>query len=157
MSRSKSCYNRYLNLLALTAPCARLLRKVDFTTYKSDNNHRDAAIIRRYAIQKPQDYTKYNRICGSIRYLSSSFKSLPSRPFPPVQILLLTPPPRYPGRNLILPLLTIITRSKPTRTQSRRSGTHGPHPPEARSPPTRKTLRYGYPRYGRCWWPWEAE
>ncbi|CZT41173.1 probable IMP3 (component of the U3 small nucleolar ribonucleoprotein) [Rhynchosporium secalis] len=42
----------------------KLLRKVDFTTYKSDNNHRDAAVIRRYNIQKPADYAKYNRICG---------------------------------------------------------------------------------------------
>lgn len=42
----------------------KLLRKVDFTTYASDNNHRDAAVIRRYAIQKPSDYQKYNRICG---------------------------------------------------------------------------------------------
>lgn len=42
----------------------KLLRKVDFTTYASDNNHRDAAVIRRYAIQKPGDYQKYNRLCG---------------------------------------------------------------------------------------------
>ena len=42
----------------------KLLRKVDFITYGSDNNHRDAAVIRRYAIQKPSDYQKYNRICG---------------------------------------------------------------------------------------------
>jgi hypothetical protein len=42
----------------------KLLRKVDFTTYASDNHHRDAAVIRRYAIQKPSDYEKYNRICG---------------------------------------------------------------------------------------------
>ena len=43
---------------------SKLLRKVDFTTYASDNNHRDAAVIRRYAIQKPGDYQKYNKICG---------------------------------------------------------------------------------------------
>lgn len=42
----------------------KLLRKVDFTTYKGDNNHRDAAVIRRYNIQKPGDYQKYNRLCG---------------------------------------------------------------------------------------------
>ena len=42
----------------------KLLRKVDFTTYASDNNHRDAAVIRRYAIQKPSDVQKYSRICG---------------------------------------------------------------------------------------------
>ncbi|KAK7532853.1 uncharacterized protein J3D65DRAFT_557965 [Phyllosticta citribraziliensis] len=49
---------------------SKLLRKVDFTTYKSDNNHRDALVIRRYAIQNPSDYTKYNRLCGSLRQLA---------------------------------------------------------------------------------------
>lgn len=52
------------------------MRKVDFTTYKSDNNHRDAAVIRRYAIQKPSDYTKYNRICGSLRQLAHRLAEL---------------------------------------------------------------------------------
>jgi U3 small nucleolar ribonucleoprotein protein IMP3 len=42
----------------------KLLRKVDFTTYAADNNHRAAAVIRRYAIQKPGDYEKYNKLCG---------------------------------------------------------------------------------------------
>ena len=54
----------------------RLLRKVDFTTYKSDNDHREAAVIRRYAIQKPSDYTKYNRICGSLRQLAHRLSNL---------------------------------------------------------------------------------
>lgn len=42
----------------------KLLRKVDFTTYSGDNNHRDAEVVRRYNIQKPGDYQKYNRLCG---------------------------------------------------------------------------------------------
>jgi U3 small nucleolar ribonucleoprotein protein IMP3 len=42
----------------------KLLRKVDFTTYKGDNDHREAAVVRRYNIQKPADYGKYNRLCG---------------------------------------------------------------------------------------------
>lgn len=46
----------------------KLLRKTDFITYKQDNDHRDKAVIRRYMIQKPEDYHKYNRLCGvSIR------------------------------------------------------------------------------------------
>ena len=53
----------------------RLLRKVDFTTYKSDNNHRDNAVIRRYAIQKP-GYQSYNRICGSLRQLAHRIAAL---------------------------------------------------------------------------------
>lgn len=42
----------------------KLLRKVDFENYKQDNGHRDKAVIRRYSIQKPEDYHRYNRICG---------------------------------------------------------------------------------------------
>lgn len=42
----------------------KLLRKVDFTSYKQDNDHRDHAVIRRYNIQKPEDYHRCNRICG---------------------------------------------------------------------------------------------
>ncbi|KAI9647780.1 U3 small nucleolar ribonucleoprotein imp3 [Ciborinia camelliae] len=62
----------------------KLLRKVDFTTYASDNNHRDAAVIRRYAIQKPGDYQKYNRLCGSLRQLAHKLTLLP--PDSPVRL-----------------------------------------------------------------------
>jgi hypothetical protein len=62
----------------------KLLRKVDFTTYASDNNHRDAAVIRRYNIQKPGDYQKYNRICG-VRF------SILALPFPPLSRTLPSP------------------------------------------------------------------
>ncbi|KAI1005783.1 hypothetical protein K3495_g2437 [Podosphaera aphanis] len=55
----------------------KLLKKVDFTTYKGDNDHRDAAIIRRYNIQKPADYTKYNRLCGSLKQLAHRLAALP--------------------------------------------------------------------------------
>lgn len=51
----------------------KLLKKVDFTTYKGDNNHRDAAVIRRYNIQKPGDYAKYNKICG-VSHLSTEME-----------------------------------------------------------------------------------
>ncbi|RYO96202.1 hypothetical protein DL763_003329 [Monosporascus cannonballus] len=46
----------------------KLLRKVDFITWKQDNDHRDAAVRRRYMIQKPEDYNKYNRLCGVSSY-----------------------------------------------------------------------------------------
>lgn len=62
----------------------KLLRKTDFISYKSDNDHRDKAVIRRYMIQKPEDYHKYNRICGVCSVpgpdciLSSFHSQLPS-------------------------------------------------------------------------------
>lgn len=60
----------------------RLLRKVDFITYKSDKQHRDRAVTQRYAISKPSDYTSYNRICGSLRQLAHKLADLdPADPF----------------------------------------------------------------------------
>lgn len=54
----------------------KLLRKVDFITYKSDNNHRQAAVCRRYHIQKPSDYTSYNRLCNSLKQLAHKLTTL---------------------------------------------------------------------------------
>ncbi|KAK7952188.1 uncharacterized protein PG986_007916 [Apiospora aurea] len=54
----------------------KLLKKVDFITYKSDNNHRDHEVIRRYSIQKVEDYHKYNRLCGSIRQYAHKLSQL---------------------------------------------------------------------------------
>ena len=48
----------------------RLLRKVDFTSYPGDKDHRAAAVIRRYSLGKPADYTSYNRLCGQLRQLA---------------------------------------------------------------------------------------
>ncbi|KAL9103300.1 MAG: hypothetical protein Q9163_001642 [Psora crenata] len=54
----------------------KLLRKVDFTTYKSDDSHRASAVCRRYLIQNTSDYEKYNRICGSLRQLAHQLSNL---------------------------------------------------------------------------------
>ncbi|KAI0141701.1 U3 small nucleolar ribonucleoprotein IMP3 [Xylariaceae sp. FL1272] len=40
------------------------LKKTDLITWKQDNDHRDAAVIRRYMIQDRGDYQKYNKLCG---------------------------------------------------------------------------------------------
>lgn len=55
----------------------KLLRKVDFENYKQDKGHRDKLVIRRYSIQKPEDYHRYNRLCGSIRQLAHRISLLP--------------------------------------------------------------------------------
>ena len=60
----------------------KLLRKVDFNTYKSDNDHREVAVMRRYGIQGRDDYRKYNQLCGSMRQLAHKLANLdPSDPF----------------------------------------------------------------------------
>ncbi|KAI9696145.1 MAG: Small subunit (SSU) processome component [Bogoriella megaspora] len=59
----------------------KLLRKVDFTNYKSDNAHRAALVTQRYHITKPSDYTSYNRLCGSLKSLAHRLAALdPSDP-----------------------------------------------------------------------------
>jgi U3 small nucleolar ribonucleoprotein protein IMP3 len=54
----------------------KLLRKVDFNNYKSDNQHRDAFVCQRYHIQKASDYHAYNRLCGSLRSLAHKLAAL---------------------------------------------------------------------------------
>ena len=54
----------------------KLLRKVDFNNYKSDNQHRNALVCQRYHIQKPSDYHAYNRLCGSLRSLAHKLAAL---------------------------------------------------------------------------------
>lgn len=38
----------------------KLLKKVDFITWNSDKNIREIKIIRKYHLQKREDYTKYD-------------------------------------------------------------------------------------------------
>jgi len=60
----------------------KLLKKVDFISWKSDNNLREVKILRKYHIQKREDYTKYNKICGLVTSLASKIKQLdPKDPF----------------------------------------------------------------------------
>ncbi|KAJ5102992.1 hypothetical protein N7532_003521 [Penicillium argentinense] len=54
----------------------KLLRKVDFHTYKSDGNHREHQIRQRYLLQDPMDYRKYNALCGSLRQIAHKLSQL---------------------------------------------------------------------------------
>ncbi|TPX13294.1 uncharacterized protein E0L32_006267 [Thyridium curvatum] len=56
---------------------AKLLRKTDFLTWKQDNGHREHDVVRRYSIQKPEDYHRYNRLAGSIRQLAHRLSLMP--------------------------------------------------------------------------------
>ncbi|KAI4216764.1 MAG: hypothetical protein LQ351_000713 [Letrouitia transgressa] len=55
----------------------KLLRKVDFTTYKSDARHLPHTVSRRYSLPSPATYTAYNRLCGSLRQLAHLLSLLP--------------------------------------------------------------------------------
>ncbi|KAI9137368.1 hypothetical protein BKA69DRAFT_1031602 [Paraphysoderma sedebokerense] len=60
----------------------KLLKKVDFLQYPNEHNLREVQVIRRYRLQKREDYTKYNRLCGDIRKLAAKISLLdPKDPF----------------------------------------------------------------------------
>ncbi|CAM9178141.1 unnamed protein product [Discosporangium mesarthrocarpum] len=54
----------------------KLLKKVDFLQWKSDQNLREIKVIRRYLIQNRDDYHKYNKIVGLITKLTARLKTL---------------------------------------------------------------------------------
>lgn len=60
----------------------KLLKKVDFATYRADHDHREAAVMRRYALQGRDDYRKYSQLCGGLRQLAHRLAALdPADPF----------------------------------------------------------------------------
>ncbi|CAG8529480.1 10645_t:CDS:2 [Dentiscutata heterogama] len=60
----------------------KLLKKVDFLQWKNEDNIREIKVIRRYHLQKREDYHKYNKLCGSIKKLANRISLLdPRDPF----------------------------------------------------------------------------
>lgn len=57
----------------------KLLKKVDFLSWKSDGNQREAACMRRYHIQERDEYKKYNKLCGNITKLTSLLRKMDPR------------------------------------------------------------------------------
>jgi U3 small nucleolar ribonucleoprotein protein IMP3 len=55
----------------------KLLKKVDFFSWKSENNIREGQVIRKYLIQDREDYTKYSKMVGNITKLVARLKTLP--------------------------------------------------------------------------------
>jgi len=60
----------------------KLLKKVDFISWEVDNNLHEVKILKRYRIQKREDYTKYNKLSRQIRETANKIKELdPKDPF----------------------------------------------------------------------------
>ena len=60
----------------------KLLKKVDFLNWKTERNVRQIAILRRFYIQKREDYNHYSRLCGAITEIVNMLKKLkPDDPF----------------------------------------------------------------------------
>ena len=57
---------------------SKLLRKVDFLQWKTDNSLREAAVMRRYHVTGREDYIKYNKLVGMVTSTVAKLKaSLP--------------------------------------------------------------------------------
>ncbi|KAK6196280.1 hypothetical protein SNE40_001533 [Patella caerulea] len=54
----------------------KLLKKVDFISWEVDNNIQELTILKRYFIQRREDYTKYKKLTATIRQLAKKIKVL---------------------------------------------------------------------------------
>ncbi|KAK9762517.1 U3 small nucleolar ribonucleoprotein imp3 [Basidiobolus ranarum] len=60
----------------------KLLRKVDFMQWKSVDNANEIQVMRRYHLQKREDYVKYNKLCGQVKKIANKISLLdPRDPF----------------------------------------------------------------------------
>lgn len=57
----------------------KLLKKVDFISWKSEQNIREVKVLRKYHVQKREDYKKYNKLCGFVKSLTTKIKDLNPR------------------------------------------------------------------------------
>ncbi|EDO05820.2 putative U3 small nnucleolar ribonucleoprotein IMP3 [Babesia bovis T2Bo] len=55
----------------------KLLKKVNIYDWKRVDTHRETKILRRYYIQDPEEYHKYNKLVGRITKLVSELRKLP--------------------------------------------------------------------------------
>uniref|UniRef100_A0A674PLS1 IMP U3 small nucleolar ribonucleoprotein 3 n=1 Tax=Takifugu rubripes TaxID=31033 RepID=A0A674PLS1_TAKRU len=54
----------------------KLLKKVDFINWEVDNNLHEVKVLRRFHIEKREDYTKYNKLSRNIRDLAQKIRDL---------------------------------------------------------------------------------
>jgi hypothetical protein len=54
----------------------KLLKKVDFINWEVDHNLHEVTVMRKFHIQKREDYTKYNDLSRRVRDLARKIKEL---------------------------------------------------------------------------------
>lgn len=54
----------------------KLLKKVDFINWEVDKNLHEVTVMRKFFIQKREDYTKYNELSRRIREIARQIKEL---------------------------------------------------------------------------------
>lgn len=56
----------------------KLLKKVDFLNWQSDNSLHEMKIVRRFHLQHREDYTRYNCLARQLRELARRLRELPA-------------------------------------------------------------------------------
>uniref|UniRef100_A0A182JYI2 U3 small nucleolar ribonucleoprotein protein IMP3 n=1 Tax=Anopheles christyi TaxID=43041 RepID=A0A182JYI2_9DIPT len=60
----------------------KLLKKVDFFNWKETNSLQESKVMRKYHLQKREDYTAYNKVARSVRELARKIADIdPKHPF----------------------------------------------------------------------------
>ncbi|KFM62749.1 U3 small nucleolar ribonucleoprotein IMP3, partial [Stegodyphus mimosarum] len=54
----------------------KLLKKVDFISWEVDNNLHELKVMKKFCVQKREDYTRYNKLSRKIRTLARLIKDL---------------------------------------------------------------------------------
>ena len=57
----------------------KLLKKTNFLQWKSENNHRELEVIRRYHVQDREEYKELNTICGMVTKLTNMLRQIDPR------------------------------------------------------------------------------
>jgi len=57
----------------------KLLKKVDFINWEVDNNLHEVKVMKRYMVQKREDYTLYNKLSREIREMVRRIKDLDAK------------------------------------------------------------------------------
>ncbi|XP_055607608.1 U3 small nucleolar ribonucleoprotein protein IMP3 [Uranotaenia lowii] len=57
----------------------KLLKKVDFFNWKETNNLNEVKVMRKYNIQKREDYTTYNKLSRSIREMAGRLAEIDAK------------------------------------------------------------------------------
>lgn len=57
----------------------KLLKKVDFLSWKSESNKREASVVRRYRLQDAGEYKQYNKLCGLVTRLVTLLQKMDAR------------------------------------------------------------------------------
>ena len=57
----------------------KLLKKVDFLQWKSDQSLHETKVMRTYHVQKREEYVKYNRLAGQVKKIANKLSLLDPR------------------------------------------------------------------------------